>query len=124
MNISNKGKILIGIAISLVVSHFLAYPVGQWFHNQYGVGGGWIGQVGPSPGYLDGLFFSYIFVSALLFSVVNNKLKSGFYASSPIVIFDLLLGAFNPQLWMDLILLALGLGLAWLILFLKRKQAG
>ena len=117
-----KFKKTLAIVVSLSTSHFLAYPVGHWFDSQYATGGGWLPTVGPFPGYLDGFTLSYVLISSLLIYLISGQLKFGIYAALPVVVIDLLLGAVNPQLWMDLILLAAGLTLAWTILFAKEKM--
>ena len=112
-------KKIITFVISVVLSYFTATPVGKWFDENY-VSGGFI-YWGPFPGFLDGLLLSYVFFSALLLSLFSQKIKTGFYFSLPILILDIISGSYNPQLWLSLILLALGLGLAYLILLLTRK---
>ncbi|TSA45839.1 hypothetical protein D4R52_01695 [bacterium] len=114
-------KKTIAFIVTLVLSHFTAYPIGHWFASRYFGSGEF--YFGPFRGYLDGLSLSYIFYSSFLLSIFTGKFKIGFYFALPVLVFDLILGAFNPQLWMDFILLAAGLGLAWLILLIKNKKS-
>jgi len=112
-------KKLIAFVLSLVGAYLMANPIGRWFDSQY-AGGGFL-YWGPFPGYLDGLLFGYIFFASILFPVFTSKIKAGFYVVSPILALHIILGAFDPQLWIDLVLLAIGLGLAWLIMFIRNQ---
>ena len=114
-----KYKKTLAFIATLILSHFLAYPIGRWFEKKY-PSGSWV-TIGPFDGYLDGLTLSYIIVSSLVLSIVGGKIKYGFIAALPVFVIEIFLGAWDPQLWMDLILLGLGLGLAWVILFIRSK---
>lgn len=115
-----RNKIILGVVVSLIVSYFLAYPVGNWFAGKYFGSGEFF--FGPFRGFLDGFLLSYVFIASILTVLLTNKIKFGFYVVLPVLVFDVLTGSFNPQLWMDLVLLAAGLGLAWVILSLKRLK--
>ena len=112
-------KKLIATIITLVASYFAAFPVGHWFAHHYVVSGEF--YFGYFPGYDAGFFLSYSFFAALIIGIISNNLKYGLYFSLPVIVLDILLGAYNPLLWMNLILLAVGLGLAHVILKLKAK---
>ena len=109
-------KKLIAFILSLAGAYLLAIPLGKWFVSRYAVGG--FVNFGPFPGYLDGFFFGYIFFAALLLPLFTKRLIIGLYFALPVIIFDLLHPT-DPQLWIDLVLLAVGLGLAWLIMFIR-----
>ena|SRR3989344_4609860 len=111
-------KKLIAFILSLVGAYFVATPVGKWFVSKY-VAGGFI-HVGPFPGYDQGFLFGYIFFAALLLPLFTKRLIIGLYFALPVIIFDLLHPT-DPQLWIDLVLLAIGLGLAWLIMFIRNQ---
>ena len=117
-----KLKVFLAIILSLVLAYFTRTFIGLWLAENYAYSGSFIG-FGKGEN-LDGALLAYTFFSSLLVSVISNSIKRGLSAAILVTVLYIVLGAFNPQLWMDLILLALGLGLAWLILFLKRKQAG
>ena len=104
-----KYKKTLAVVISLVASYFAAYPVGHLYDSIYPGGGtGWV-AVGPFPGYWDGFLFSYVLLSSFLVVFISGRIKYGFYAVLPVLVIDIILAAFDPQLWMDLILLGLGL---------------
>lgn len=113
-------KKLIGIIISLILSYFAAYPLGHWFDSHY-ASGSWL-YLGSFPGYMDGFLFSYLFSSSFLVSIFTDKLRAGLYAALPVLLLSIISGSFNPQLWIDLVLLAAGLGLAWIILYVKNQN--
>src|SRR3989344_5092616 len=115
-----KYKKTLAFIATLILSHFLAYPVGHWYDKTYSAGGSWV-SIGPFDGYLDGLLSSYIILSSLILPIVGAKIKYGFYFAAPVIVFSIWLVGWNFQLWMDLILLGLGLGLAWVILFIRSK---
>ena len=110
-------KNLITLFVVLFVTHLLAFPIGKWFASNYVVS--YEFNLGEFPGYLSGFFIVYAFVAALGFSLVNNKILTGLYWVVPVLLFELIIRAYDPHLWLSLLLLALGLGLAWLILKLK-----
>lgn len=112
-------KKFLALIISVVLAFLTATPAGKWFDSQY-ASGGWL-FVGSFPGYFTGLLLSYVFFSALLFPLSTKKIKSGIYASVAVLIFFIIIRAINPLLWLSLILLAAGLGIAYLILLLTRK---
>lgn len=105
--------------VTIVISYFSATPVGKWFDKQYPGGGGWV-YAGSFPGFLDGLVFSYIFFASLFFPQLTGKIKSGLYSILPVLVIEVVLGAWNPQLWMSLIFLASGLGFSSLILLAQK----
>ena|SRR3989344_3698818 len=106
------------VILAIILAHFAAYPVGHWFDSKYKLHG-WF-YFGTFPGYLDGFLFSYIFLSAILVSLAFRNIKKGLLAASIAIVIQFISGAVNPQLWMSLLLLAAGLGLAWIILKLKK----
>ena len=108
---------LVAFVLSLAGAYLVAAPIGKWFDARY-AGGGFI-YWGPFPGYLDGLLFGYVFFASLLFPSLTNKIKLGVYWASPVILLDLVSGSYT-QLGYSFILLAAGLGLAWMILFVKR----
>jgi|SRR3989344_3684792 len=116
-----KFKKTLGVIVSLVISFFLRGLIGKWLASQYAYSGSFIGS-GKTEN-LDGFVLGYVFFSSLLVPLFSSKLKYGFYATLPVLIVDIVLGAWNPQLWMDIVLLAAGLILAWIILAVKAKFA-
>src|SRR3989344_1803233 len=114
-------KIIISLILSILAAYLTRGLIGSWLIENYAYGGSFIG---PGSGQnFDGLVLSYVFFSSVFFSLIFQKIKTGFYAALPILVINVVLGAFDPQLWLSLILLAAGLGIAWLLLFLKRKAA-
>ena len=110
-------KKIFAVLISLVLSYFAAFPVGKWFASKYAVGG--FMYVGSFPGFLDGFLFSYVLFSSLFVSIISHKIKYGFAAALPVLIFDILHPT-DPQFFYSLVFLASGLALAWVILKIKQ----
>jgi len=115
---SLKVKVILAFLLSVILAYLTRVIIGDWLASNYAYSGPFFWGISSSE-YVDGFFFGYVFSSALLFPIFFEKIKFGFYAALPVLVLDLLLGAFNPQLKLDILLLAVGLGLAWLILKLK-----
>ncbi len=115
-----KSKVFIAILISVVLAYFARTLFGVWLAEHYAYSGSFFWGF-SNPEDFDGFLFSYIFLSSLLVTIFTGKIRLGLYATLPVLVLDLILGAFNPQLWIDLVLLAVGLALAWVILKLKKS---
>jgi len=114
-----KYKKTLAVVISLVASYFAAYPVGHWYARHGGAEYGWV-YFGPFPGYSGAFLFSYVFLTPIILSLMSDRFKHGFFAIMPLLI----LGLFDIQDdWSRLLFLfsAAGLGLAWVILFIRSK---
>jgi len=107
------------ILLTLVLSHFIAYPLGHWLDSRNQLYG-WT-YLGPFPGYLDGFLLGLLFISPIIFGLGLNKIKAGLYAGLPVLIIAFLLGADNPPFWMDLVFFVAGLALAHVIFLIKNK---
>lgn len=112
-------KLVLVLIVSMASSYFIAFPIGRWFASEYYGSGEFF--IGPFRGFLDGFFISYIFISSILVYTATGNYRFSIYSVIPVIIFDLVLQAFNPQLWMHLVLLAAGLLIAHLFLLLTRK---
>ena len=112
-------KFFIGLITSIALSLLVAKYIQAYFDSLYGTGGS-LASI-SFPNNIDGFLFSYVFFSSFVISVLSKKIKTGLYSVLPVITFDIIIGSFNPQLRLDLILLAVGLGLAYLILNLKNK---
>jgi len=110
-------KTILAFLLSLFLAYFTRTIIGEWLASNYAYSGSFIG---PSNGEnIDGFILSYIFFSALLGFIFSGQLKIALFLSIPMLFFNVILGYINPDLWLSLLLLALGLGLAWLILKLQ-----
>ena len=114
-----KIKILVGGFLSIILAYFARTILGSWLAANYAYSGSFIG-FGREQNF-DGFLSSYVFFSSFILPLVSRKIKYGFYFALPVLVLDIILGSFNPQLWLDLILLAAGLGLAHVILKIKAK---
>jgi len=114
-------KILIFL-VAFVASNVTASTIGEWLKSRYAFYSYGPFFWGPSNGeVIDGWILGYVIFSALLFPLYTQRIRSGFYWALPALLLLFLTGTINPQLWLSLLLLALGLGLAWLILKLKTR---
>jgi hypothetical protein len=112
-------KKMLAIIVSLAISYFAAYPVGRLFASKYNIGTGEF-FIGSFSGYFDGFALSYIFIAAILVSLISSKIKYGIYSISPFLIlalFDLN----DPWSRGAFLVAASGLALAWIILFIKKR---
>jgi len=112
-----KTKIILGFVASIILSYLFRTIVGDWLAENYAYSSSFLGPENPEM--LDGFIHLYAFFAAFLISLITEKIKLGLYFSVPIILFIVLTGSFNPHLWLSLILLAVGFGLAWLILKLQ-----
>jgi len=112
-----KTKVILAFILSVVLAYLTREIIGDWLVANYIYSGSFVG-FGSSQN-SDGFLFSYIFFSSLFGFVLSEKYSIALFLSVPVLLLNIALGFVDPQLWLSLLLLALGLGLAWLILKLK-----
>jgi len=112
-----KLKIILFFVLSLVLAVLVAPFIQSLFESQYASYS--IASIGTPP--LEGFFLGYILFSSVLISLVARNLKAGFVVALPIVLLAFFRAVFDLFFWLSLLLLALGLGLAWVIPLIKNR---
>jgi len=120
MTIKNILLKLVLLAGVLLLSHFVAFPIGEWYEKDHIVSHEF--YIGPFAGYSSGFVIGYAFLSISLFAILFGRIKLGVYFALPILVFSLL-GIMDDWAQLSFLAFLAGLALAWLILFLKRRQA-
>jgi|SRR3989344_2993960 len=120
-DLADRHGILRGILAfvsSIIISYFLSVPLGNWAETQYDISSSWWG-IGSA---LDGFIFAYLFFAPILFALFTKNFKNSFFSALPLILFAL--SSFNdPWAKYDFIFVLLGLGLAYLLLILKKKMS-
>jgi hypothetical protein len=104
------------LIFALILSHFLASPIGEWYAANHVVS--YEFYIGPFAGYSTGFAIGYAFLSVLLFSIIFSKIKIGFYFALPVLLLALI-GIMDDWARFSFIAFFAGLALSWIILKLK-----
>lgn len=122
MKISKKILSFLILIIVLFLSHLCSYIIGEWLVKGY-AGPGWF-IIGPFQGYVDGFIISYIFLSSLFFGWFLGGIRYGFYFALPALFLIIISSSFNPQLFVGMTALLLGLLIAYILLSIRKKMHG
>jgi len=114
-----KGKVILFLILSVILALFASPFFESFLGENYDYSAS-LASIGGSF-VLEGILFGYVFFSSFLIYLVTSRAFSGVIVAFPVLLFDMVTGAIRSHLWTDLLLLALGLGLAWLILKLKTR---